>query len=102
MSYNPCQPFLEARESSQQKVPTTIVYTQLAKAPALFHYHKNAVLQWGEKLLGIHGCGRIETGSFYLLNYMQAAFITPPSDMFGHFLCMTNNLFTLVIQIACL
>lgn len=26
--------------------------------------------------------------SFYLLNYMQAAFITPPSDMFGHFLCI--------------
>lgn len=35
--------------------------------------------------------------SFYLLNYMQAAFITPPSDMFGHFLCTTNNSFMLVI-----
>lgn len=60
----PASSFLQAHESSQQKVPTTIAYTQLTKAPALFHYHKNAVCNGGEKLLGIHRRRRIEPRAF--------------------------------------
>lgn len=93
----PASSFLWGHESAQQKVPTTIACTQLTKAPALFNYHKNAVCNRGEGsgglrggvggALGIHGHRRMKPGSFYLLNYMQAAFSAPPSDTFGHFFC---------------
>lgn len=32
------------------------------------------------------------TESFYLNKYMQAAFISPSVDMFGHFWCMKTQL----------
>lgn len=61
----------QGHERAQQKVPTTIACTQLTKAPALFHYHKNAVCnrerggtRRGGGLPGIQGRPQMQPRAF--------------------------------------